>query len=79
MSDKLYAIISRVMNIPISQINDESNPESIEGWDSFTQYVLLDEIETEYNVKLTLEETLDIKNIGDFKRHLKNHGIEFKE
>jgi len=79
MSDKLYAIISRVMNVPISQINDKSNPESIEGWDSFTQYVLLDEIETEFNVKLTLEETLDIKNVGDFKRYLRNHGIEFKE
>lgn len=79
MSDKLYAIISRVMNIQISQINDKSNPESIEGWDSFTQYVLLDEIETEFNVKFTLEETLDIKNVGDFKRYLRNHGIEFKE
>ena len=78
MSDKLYVIVSRVMNVPTSQITDESSPESIEGWDSFIHYVLLDEIETEFKIKFTLEETLDIKNVGDFKRYLRNHGINFK-
>lgn len=77
MSDKLYVIVSRVMNVPTSQITDESSPESIEGWDSFIHYVLLDEIETEFNIKFTLEETLDIKNVGDFKRYLRRHDINF--
>ena len=72
---KLYEIISKIMNIPLSQINDTSGPESIETWDSFNVYVLLNEIETEFNVRFTLDESLDIKNVGDFKRHLKNHGV----
>ena len=42
MSKRLYSIISKVMGIPISEINDESSPESIESWDSFNSYVLLD-------------------------------------
>ena len=35
MSEKLYNIISKVFSVPISEINDESNPETIESWDSF--------------------------------------------
>lgn len=75
MTSKLYEIVSKIMNTPISQINDTSGPESIETWDSFNVYVLLNEIEAEFNVRFTLDESLDIKNVGDFKRHLKNHGV----
>ena len=76
-SNKLYEIIARVMNVPISEINDESNPESIEAWDSFSGYILLDEIETEFDVKFTLEDVIKIKNVMDFKRLLRNHGVSF--
>jgi len=76
MSQKLYEIISRVMNVSISQITDESNEETIENWDSFNLYVLLDEIESAFNVKFTLEETLELKNVGDFKKCLQQHGVD---
>jgi len=76
MLQKLYEIVSRVMNVPISEITDKSNAETIESWDSFNLYVLLDEIESNYNVKFTLEETLEIKNVGDFKKYLEKHGVD---
>ena len=75
MSKKLYEIISRVMDIPILEINDQSNSESIENWDSFSLYMLLDEIEAEFKVQFTLEEILLTKNVGDFKKYLKQHGV----
>jgi acyl carrier protein len=75
MTSKLYEIISRALNIPIDQINDEAGPETIENWDSFNVYVLLDEIETVYNVKFNLDETLEIKNVGHFKSLLQKHGV----
>jgi len=76
MSQKLYEIISRVMNVPISEITDKSNAETIENWDSFNLYVLLDEIESNYSVKFTLEETLEVNNVGDFKKYLEKQGID---
>ena len=33
--NKLFEIIARVFNTPINEINDQSNPETIENWDSF--------------------------------------------
>jgi acyl carrier protein len=75
MTEKLFEIISRTMNTPVSEINDESGPETIKGWDSFILYVLLNEIETAYNIKFNLDETLEIKNVGHFKKLLQKHGV----
>lgn len=79
MSKKLYNLISNVMNIPVSQINDNSSPESIESWTSFNGYVLLYELEHEFNVKFTMEEAIDVKTISDIKRHLRNHGVALND
>ena len=79
MSEKLYNIISKIFSVPITEINDASNPETIESWDSLNLYMLIDDIETEFNVKFTLEEILEIKNVGDFKKLLVNHGCELNE
>ena len=41
MSEKLYSIISKVFNVSVSEINDDSGPETIESWDSFNGLVLV--------------------------------------
>ena len=70
MTKTLFEIISRVMNIPIEKISDSSGPDSIPDWDSFNMFVLLDEIEKEFDIKFSLEETLEIKTVGDFRKKL---------
>lgn len=75
MSKKLYEIISRVMSVPPSEINDESSPETVPRWDSFNALVLVDELESEFKIKFTLNEITDVKNVSDIKRHLRNHGV----
>lgn len=75
MTDKLYEIISRVFNIPISQITEDSGQENIEVWDSFNVYVLLDEIESTFNIRFNLDETMEIKKVGDLRKLLQNHGV----
>ena len=70
MTKTLFEIVSTVMNIPIEKISDSSGPDSIPDWDSFNMFVLLDEIEKEFDVKFSLEETLEIKTVGDFRKKL---------
>ena len=70
MTKKLFEIVSRVMNIPAGEISEISGPTSIPEWDSFNMYVLLDEIEKEFSIKFSLEETLEIKTVGDFRKKL---------
>jgi len=79
MSEKIYTIISKVFDVSLSEINDDSSPETIESWDSFNGLVLVDELENMFNVKFTISEITDVKNVRDIKRHLKNHGVNLDE
>ena len=68
MTKTLFEIVSRVMNIPTAEISESSGPDSIPEWDSFNMFVLLAEIEKEFEVNFSLEETLEIKTVGDFRK-----------
>ena len=76
MSKKLYEIISKVFSVQISEINDESSPETIESWDSFNGLILVDELENNFNIKFSVSEIIDVKNVKDIKRHLNNDGVD---
>ena len=75
MSERLYQIISKVFNVDSNKINDDTSPENLDEWDSFNFYVLLDEIENKFEIKFDLDETLEIKNIGDIKKIFVKHGV----
>ena len=76
MSEKLYEIVANVFNVELSKINGETSPENLEQWDSFNFYVLLDEIENQFSITFNLDETLEIKKIGDFKQLLEKNGVK---
>ena len=79
MSEKLYRIIAKVMDISIDEINDNSSPETIPSWDSFNSYILLDELESEFKTEFTIDEVTETKNVSDIKKHLKIHGINLDD
>jgi len=39
---------------------------------------MLYELENTFNVKFSIDEAMDVKNVADIKRHLKNHGVELE-
>jgi acyl carrier protein len=79
MSNNLLDIVANVMEVQVSQIDDESGPETIENWDSFRGLILFEELESKFNVKFTLNELLNIKKIKDIKNILSIRGASFNE
>jgi len=75
MSEKLYTLICKVLKIPFNEINDNTSPQTVSTWTSFIGYVMLNELENTFNVKFSIDEAMDVKNVADIKRHLKNHGV----
>lgn len=75
MSNNLLDIIANVMEQQVTDIDDESTPETIENWDSFRGLVLFEELETKFEVKFTLNELLNIKKIKDIKNILSVRGV----
>jgi acyl carrier protein len=63
------------MDIPASQINDESSPETVESWDSFHGLILADELETRFSVKFVFEDLTSVKKVSDIKKNLAKYGI----
>jgi acyl carrier protein len=63
------------MSVPISRINDESSPETIENWDSFHGLILADELETQFSVKFVLDDLTSVKKVADIKKSLAKYGI----
>jgi len=47
------------------ELNYNTTPYDIEGWDSLNHIVLIVEIEKEFNIKFNLKEIMSFKNIGE--------------
>jgi len=74
--NKLYEIISKVLNVPPDKITDESSPDNTPGWDSFNGLLLVTEIESGFKIKLQMDEVMAVRNVADIKKLLKKRGIE---
>jgi len=72
MKDKLFRIISNIMNVPIELINEESSPDNVENWDSLKHLNLILAIEQEFEVILSDEEIIEMMNVQLILEILRN-------
>jgi acyl carrier protein len=63
------------MDVPVSQINDDSSPQNIDSWDSFHGLILADELETRFSVKFVIEDLTSVKKVSDIKKNLAKYDI----
>ncbi len=64
MNDRVFKVISQVLNVPLTQINEESSPDSIAEWDSLKYMNLVLALEEEFNVQFTEEQIVEMLNVG---------------
>ena len=62
--DKLNGIFQEVFKDDNIQIKPETTANDVEGWDSFSHVTLIVAIETRFNIKFSLRETMSFKNVG---------------
>ena len=65
-------------SIAHSLVNNNSSPKTIDAWDSMNMYVLINEVETEFGIKFSLDEILEIQNVQNIENLLVKHGCENK-
>jgi len=64
MKRKVYEIVSKIMNIPLDRINENSSPDTIEAWTSLKHMNLVLALEQEFGTTFTDEEILELMNVG---------------
>lgn len=61
---KLNTIFSYIFSRDI-QLNFNTIAPDIEGWDSLTHMIIISEIEDAFQIRFTMEEILNMKNVAD--------------
>lgn len=77
--EKVYNVLSHVLNINIESINESTSPSNTESWDSFNALMLISEFESTFNLTFTMQEVADVSSVKDIINVLKNKGIEFSD
>ena len=59
MEDRIKKVMSDVLNIDVSLINNESSPDNIENWDSLKHMNLIIALEEEFEIEFDDDEIVD--------------------
>lgn len=76
---RLEKILSKVLEVKQTDINDESSPDNISNWDSFNGLMLVSELENEFKISFTVDEVINVRTVGEIKKALMKHGVKVDE
>ena len=63
--DKLTIIFKNVFADTSLELTESLSANDVDNWDSLTHMILIDEIETQFEIKFKLKELNKMKNVGD--------------
>ena len=75
MKKKLYEVVSKVMQVPIEEINEESSPETIENWDSLKHMNFILALEEAFDIQLTDVEIVEMVSVKRITEELRRKGV----
>lgn len=75
--EKLILAISDVLDVPVDIINDDSDKDSLPGWDSLAMVNLVMELETIFDISFDLLEIAEFKSVRIIKLFLEDKGVSF--
>ncbi len=73
--DRLIELIADLLNVPSKELSDASTPETARNWDSINHVRLITALESEFDIVLSINETMTLQSIGDIRRVLHGHGV----
>lgn len=74
--DRLRQTVAEVLGVTTNLLSEESSPSTISSWDSLGHLNLVIALEEEFEVNLSAEEVLAMRNMGSIRRILHRYGVE---
>jgi acyl carrier protein len=68
-------LLSGVLHLPASQINDEMAMKDVEVWDSLKHMEVVVALEQSFGIELSFDEIVLMKSVGEIKGVLKKRGV----
>jgi acyl carrier protein len=76
LKEKVFKIISLVMDVSSEEVNELSSPENLKKWDSFQHMNLILALEEEFQIKFTDEEIVRMGNASIILEALQNKNFK---
>ena len=67
------AIISKVLKIPESHLNDGLSTDDVDGWDSLTHMNLIATLEEELEILFTIEQISSMGTVGEIRQAIRDN------
>ncbi len=64
MEDKIKEILATILEIDQSDINNNTNPDTVSSWDSLRHMKLVFSIEDEYDVQFSDDQIIQLTDVG---------------
>jgi acyl carrier protein len=65
MKEQVIKIVSQMMNVPISEVKDDSSPDSLAEWDSLKHMGLILALEEEFRVEFSDTEIMSMLSVKE--------------
>lgn len=75
MNPKFTQLLATIFDIKPQEVNESLNKENVAKWDSLTHMDLINSIEKEYNVQLSMEDILEMVSVSNIVAILNRHGV----
>ena len=64
MEDKIKEILATILEIDQSEVNNETNPDTVSNWDSLSHMKIVFAIEEEYGVEFSDDQIIQLTDVG---------------
>jgi acyl carrier protein len=65
MDEKFVNLIASALGIPADDLKYESTIETVPQWTSLSHWEIIEAIEEQYGIELTMDEATEFKNLGE--------------
>jgi acyl carrier protein len=72
----LEDVVARVFGVERDRVNDDSSPETVEGWDSMGHLNLISALEKDFNVSIDIVDTMEMVSVGKIREILLGYGVQ---
>jgi acyl carrier protein len=62
---RVEEIYKEILEVDAITLSDEMTANDVEGWDSLTHSLLINQVQKEFEVKFKLREVISLKNVGE--------------
>ncbi|MEK6832965.1 MAG: acyl carrier protein [Nanoarchaeota archaeon] len=70
-------MLSKILEIPRDEMNDEISPANTSTWDSFNAVMMIVELEKASGARFDMSDLMAVKNVGDIKKVLDKYKVKY--